>query len=36
VEVLAEEAVVEHIRLLRELGEPAPEPTAKVKFVSVA
>lgn len=36
VERLAEEAVQEHVRTLRELGSPVPEPSAQVRFVSVA
>lgn len=35
VELLVEEAVQEHVRLLKELGEAVPEPLAQVKFVSV-
>jgi len=36
VERLAEEAVREHVKLLKELGQPMPEPSVQVKFVSVA
>jgi predicted RNase H-like HicB family nuclease len=36
VERLAREAVENHVNLLRELGEPVPEPTAEVSYVAVA
>jgi predicted RNase H-like HicB family nuclease len=36
VEQLAQEAVQEHIKLLKELGETVPQPLAQAKFVSVA
>ena len=36
VERLAREAVESHVNLLRELGQPVPEPTAEVSYVAVA
>lgn len=36
VERLVREAVESHVNLLRELGEPVPEPTAEVSYVAVA
>lgn len=36
VEQLAREAVENHVNMLRELGEPVPEPTAEVSYVAVA
>ena len=36
VEVLVGEAVTEHIRMLKELGETVPPPRAQVTYVSVA
>ena len=36
VEALAGEAVAEHIRMLRELGETVPPPRAQITYVSVA
>ena len=36
VEQLAKDAVASHVALLVELGEPVPEPTARVSYVNVA
>ena len=36
VEALVGEAVTEHIRMLKELGEAVPPPRAQVTYVSVA
>lgn len=36
VERLVREAVAEHVALLREMGEPVPEPRAQVAYVGVA
>lgn len=36
VEILAREAVTSHVAMLRELGEPVPEPRAQVAYVGVA
>jgi predicted RNase H-like HicB family nuclease len=36
VQQTARSAVANHVNLLRELGEPVPEPTAEVSYVAVA
>lgn len=36
VETLAREAVASHVAMLREHGEPVPEPRAQVAYVGVA
>ena len=36
VERLVREAVEGHVNMLREMGEPVPEPTAEVRYVAVA
>ena len=36
VETLAREAVTSHVAMLRELGEPVPEPLAQITYVGVA
>lgn len=36
VEALAREAVASHVAMLREQGEPVPEPRAQIAYVGVA
>ena len=36
VEALVQEAVTEHVRMLKELGEIVPPPRAQITYVSVA
>ena len=36
VETLAKDAVAGHVAMLRELGEPIPEPRAQITYVRVA